>query len=131
MRTDTEIRDIVFGLVKSSPLNDKIGGRIYTSKRPVDSDSEDIVIAVLANSLSEIQESYINVNIYVKDLKNKGINQEDTKRIRELSRIAMDCLKVFNNGYRITLAEQRTMEVESIGYHVINNRMLFRNYDEE
>lgn len=126
MKTDTEIRDIVYGIVKSSVLNDKVGGKIYPRKRPDNSDAEDIVIAVLANNLSSVQQSYINVNIYVKDLNVKGESIENTKRIRELSRIAMDALKVINNDYRLTLSEQRTIEAEEIGYHIINNKMLLR-----
>lgn len=126
MKTDIDIRDDVFTFLKTSPIMAEVTGKLYTGKRPIESNLEDVCISVLANSLSDKQEAYVNVNIYIKDISRKGINEENTKRIRLISRIALDCLRSVSNDYRLTISEQKTIELESIGYHVINNKVLYQ-----
>lgn len=126
MKTNIEIRDDVYAYLKSSKLSAEITGKLYTTQRPEHSDLEDVVISVLANSLGDKQEAFLNINVYVKDVVCDGLNVENSKRLRVLSRIALECLSSVSNDYRLTLSEQTTMSIDSIGYHVINNRVLYQ-----
>lgn len=129
MKTDIDIRDDIFTYLKNSPIMAEVTGKLYTTKRPVDSKVEDVVISVLSNALSDKQEAFVNINIYVKDLNRNGVNEENTKRIRVLSRIALDCLRSISNDYRITIDEQKVYEMDSIGHHVINNKVLYQHIE--
>lgn len=131
MKTDIEIKDNVYSWIKTLPIVQIVSGKLCTRLRPLNSDKEDIVISILANNFAQRQQSFINVNIYIKDVKIEGRNEENTKRLREISRMAYDQMKCLNNDFRITLNEQRILEVEAIGYHVINNKLLYEYIDED
>lgn len=131
MKTDIDIKDEVYAWLKKSALMEAVTGSLCTRLRPLDSEKEDVVISVIANEFAQTQQATIQVNIYVKDITFKGRNEENTARIRELAKIAYETLKVRNNDYRITLSNQRVIDVESIGYHVINNRLSYQYYNDK
>lgn len=130
MKTDIELKDDVYAWLKGSPLMDAVSGSLCTRMRPIDSDKEDVVISVLANNFAQKQSAIVQVNIYVKDIKYNGRNEENTKRIRELARIACDYMESKIKDYRITINAQRIIAVDSIGYHVINNKLLYQYINE-
>lgn len=131
MKTDIDIKDDVYLYLKDSELAYTVTGKLSKTKRPVDSLKEDIVISVLANNNAQIQEAYVNVNIYVKDLERNGQAEEDTIRIRELSRIASDLLQVvFEDNFRFTLESQRVFAVDGRSEHMINNKLLYKQVNE-
>lgn len=72
MKTDIDIKDDIYLLVKDSPIAEAVNGRIVRDgDRDTNSDKEDVVISVLANVNQQNQTATINVNIHVADLKKR------------------------------------------------------------
>lgn len=133
MKSDILIKDDIYAHIKNSPLASDVTGKICKQGvRPKGSDKEDVVIAVVANLNGQIQESVVNVNIYVADdIKSDGQNQEATIRLRELCRIASETLEVGRGeDFRFTLESQRVIEVQGTKEHVINNRLNYKQVNE-
>ena len=91
MKTEAEILDDI-GRYIASTMKEQITGDVYTDKRPTNSAKEDIFIHVLATSPAQIQTALINVRIYVPNLQRQTDSVRNKKRIRELSKLAMDIL---------------------------------------
>nr|DAE23383.1 MAG TPA: hypothetical protein [Myoviridae sp. ctcPl3] len=131
MKTDIDIKDDVYRIIKGSILEKTVTGKLSKTKRPNNSEKEDIVISVLANQNAEIQEAFVNVNIYVADNIREGQAEENTIRLRELCKIASELFKVQRgDSYRLTLDTQRVMEVNGKNEHFINNKLLYRQCNE-
>lgn len=133
MKTDIDIRDDVYTLLKGSPMAGLISGRLCKGKRDINSTQTDIVIAVVANQRGQNQQAYVNVNCYVPDHR-RGVSdgiaceqwEEDTYTLRLLARAFDDFFHeaIHTSGARITLSEQRVYEIE--GAHVIHNKILYQ-----
>ncbi|WP_455590871.1 hypothetical protein [Bacteroides sp.] len=131
MKSDIEIKDDVYKVIKDSALEKGVTGRISKTKRPVNSDKEDIVISILDNGKGQIQEVFVNVNIYVSDNFRDGQAEENSSRLRQLCKLAAELLEVQRGeDYRFTLDKQRVMEVNGKNEHFINNRLLFKQVNE-
>lgn len=131
MKSDIDIKDDIFMLLKGSRLEYEVNGKLSKTKRPAGSSNEDIVISVLANQNGDIQEAFVNVNIYVKDVVRNNQNEEDTIRLRELCNLAKSILKIGRgDDFRFTLDSQRVFEVEGKKEHFINNKLLYRQCNE-
>ena len=131
MKTDIDIKDIVYNIVNGSELANIVTGIVSKAGRPDGSQSEDIVISVLANQNAQEQTAFINVNIFVQDLKKDTSFIENTIRLRELCRLSADLFDVINQGdYRITLDTQRVLEQSATNEHFINNKLLYRTLNE-
>ena len=129
MKTDQEIKEEIFLHIKGSVLEDAVSGIVTKRRRPMNSKKEDIIISILANQNAQKQQALVNVNIYVPDqnVKKNGQYEEDGERLTELSRIAADFLEVFWIGpARVSLEEQRTLELPNGTEHVINNKLLYQ-----
>ncbi len=133
MRTDIEIRDDIFALVRSSALAAGVSGGVFAGTRPRSPLGEDIVVSVLSSGAGQVTEAYVNVNVYVADVTvtyadgAQGL-EEDSARLRELCRLAADALhSAHGPGFWARLAEQRVYAVEATGEHMINNRLLYRH----
>lgn len=128
MKSDIEIKDILYKVIKGSVLEEAItlnGGKLYKTQRPTNSNKEDIIISVLDGLNGQIQDAVINVNIYIQDVKRGNDIVENEPRIRELSRLAINLLEVFNDGdYRFEIEKQRCFKVNGVDEHCINNRIL-------
>ena len=95
-------------------------------KRPSNSDREDIVISILENGSGQIQEAFVNVNIYVKDNIRNGEAEMNDARCRELCKVAIQVLETgHGESYRFTLNKQRVLEVNGKNEHFINNKLLY------
>ena len=131
MKTDVEVRDDVYSLVKGSPIMEAVTGGLYAIRRPMDSEAEDVTVAVLANVPGDPQRAYVNVNIFVRDIKVDGRNEENIPRVRELSRVSYDALRSNTSGNtRIVLEEQRVYEVEATGEHMINCKLKYLHVED-
>ncbi|MCM1361757.1 MAG: hypothetical protein NC235_07630 [Clostridiales bacterium] len=138
MKTDSDIKNDVYQMLLQSPIVDAVTGTLRKIERIPDSTDEDIIISILANdNPREIQEAYVNVNIYVRDLQEKYSLEihyvEDTLRIEMLSRIIADMFDeaFIGDSYRITLASQRVLEVAATKEHCINTRLLYQQINEK
>lgn len=131
MKTDIDIKDDIYLFIKGSRLAYEVNGELRKTVRPKDSNLEDIVISVLANQNAQIQEAFVNVNIYVKDVYRNNQNEEDTIRLRTLCNLAKSLLKLGRgNDFRFVLDSQRVLEVEGKAEHYINNKLLYMQCNE-
>lgn len=128
MRNEMEIKDDVYHLLKGSDLVKSVSGKLSKTVRPDKSDKEDVVISVLTpNPNRQIQELYLNVNVYVADIKRGCQYEENTIRLKQLmtlSEKALGCAK--GKHYRLTLDEQKSYEVPGCNEHMINNKVLYQ-----
>lgn len=68
MKSDIDIKDDIYKHIKGSALEKAVTGKLCkASKRPANSNKEDIIISILDNGSGQMQEAFVNVNIYVKD----------------------------------------------------------------
>lgn len=129
MKSNAEVKDLVFALIKGSNLERAIaiiGGALYKDQRPTNSDKEDIVISVLDGLNGEFQELILNVNIYVHDLDRDNDKVENAPRIRQLSKLAIDLLEeYYSDDCRLKIEKQLVFKVEGVDEHCINNKILF------
>ncbi len=132
MRTDTEIKDDIFRYIRGTVLPIAVTGQLLKTRRPKNSDKEDIVISVLANEGNQKQEAVVNVNIYIEDNVVDEQPEEDSIRCREIGNIAKEALEVFSvDGARVTLDRPpRVFEVEEIPWHVVNCRLNYQLINE-
>lgn len=131
MKSDVDIKDDIFKFIKGSELESAVTGKLSKTIRPANSSNEDIVISILSNQNAQIQEAFVNVNIYVQDLFRDNQAEEDTVRLRELCNIAKVLLNVGRgNDFRFNLDTQRVMKVEGKDEHFINNKLLYRQCNE-
>lgn len=131
MKTDIDIKDDIYLFIKGSVLESSVTGKLTKRNRPKGSYLEDIVISVLANQNGQIQEAFVNVNVYVHDIDVDGQFEEDTIRLRELCKV---CETVLNLGrgsdFRFVLDSQRVMKVNGKNEHFINNRLRYMQCNE-
>ncbi|HCS87284.1 MAG TPA: hypothetical protein DIW30_02305 [Bacteroidales bacterium] len=137
MKTDIDIKDDVYRAVAGSALVTEINGVVSKTIRPANSANEDVVISVLASQNTEIQQAYVNVNVYVPDLdipyhvngETVVQKEENTKRLRVLCNIAKELFAlIIGDTYRITLNSQSILASNTGEEHIINNKLLYQNY---
>lgn len=143
MKSDIDIQDDVFDYLQgNSDLWDALAEHgIYPAGLVKDTrteGAENIVVSVLANGgdLNEIQESFVNVNVFVKDLEDvdetKGAGEvttyyRDTTRIRPICQIMAEYLSTYGANFRIELHEQRVLEDAATHTHFVNNKVLYKS----
>lgn len=127
IKSDIDIKDDVYNYIKGSALEKTITGKLCKTKRPAGSNNEDIVISILDNGSGQMQEAFVNVNIYVTDNIRDNQSEEATIRLRKLCKMSCELLEVGRGkGYRFTLNKQRVLEVNGKDEHFINNKLLYQ-----
>lgn len=127
MKTDIDIKDDIYAVIKGSALEKSVSGKLSKTLRLANSYKEDIVISVLANNNAQLQEAYVNVNIYVRDNNRDGQSEENTIRLRELCSLSRDLLgRGYKDDFRYELASQRVIAIDGKGEHIINNKVLYQ-----
>ena len=131
MKTSGEIATGIYKYVKEH-LGGLISGQVINDKDRIETGKEDIVIKVLANNLAQLQESYVNVNIYVPDVLRKEVYVRKDERVIQLERAAMDLFeKPFRvDGARVVIENQTTLASNNGRDHVINNKLLYQIINE-
>ena len=123
MKSDIDIKDEMFNFVKGTGLASAVTGMVCKTRRPKNSAKEDIVIGVVTNDGSQLQEAVVNVNVYVEDNIIDGQPEEDTIRLRELANIAKTSLTdIHINGVWMKASPQRVFEANGIPWHIINTK---------
>ena len=88
MRTEGEILQLVFDIVKGSALYSFIKqheGEVYKKRRPIHREGKmDVVVAVLAGTCGKFQSFTVNVNVYLSDINSNGEFFEDTALSKEV-----------------------------------------------
>lgn len=128
MKNEMEIKDDVYHLLKGSDLVANVSGKLSKTKRPDKSNKEDIVISVLTeNPNQQVQELYLNVNVYVADVKRGNQYEENTIRLRELMTLCDETFKLAKGEkYFLKLDTQKSYEVPGKNEHFINNKILYK-----
>ena len=104
MKSDIEIKDDIYQIIKGSTLEKAVTGKLKKTRRPANSNKEDIVISILENGSGQVQEAFVNVNIYVSDDVRDGQAEENSSRLRQLCKLATELLEVQRGeDYRFTL----------------------------
>lgn len=131
MKSDIDIRDELYRVVRDSPLPGAVTGCLSKTLRPHGSSKEDIVISVLANNLGQIQSAFINVNIYVADIRRGEQSEENTIRLRELCSLCISCLeRGISKDFRYELADQKVIALPDTKEHLINNKLFYQTNNE-
>jgi hypothetical protein len=133
MINSLEAVDIVWKRLYDSPLRTTITGGIYKQKRPQNSKLEDVVVNSLPIVNLQLQESIMNVNIYVPNLVitvngTQDSSQPDHQRLKELTEIASGILiDVWSEDAQIhyDILQQSTFDVPEIDHHYSNFRLTF------
>lgn len=133
MKSDIDIKDDVYKIVTASKLKTIVTGKICKRKRtfyPTGSQTkEDICISVLANQTKQLQNAFVNVNIYVQDEITEGQKEEKTQRLRELCQLSFSIFEsVRGSDFRLSLDEQRVIPCEGTNEHIISNKLLYQIY---
>nr|DAZ47676.1 MAG TPA: hypothetical protein [Caudoviricetes sp.] len=129
MKTDTDICKDIYHIVTDSAIKTAITGNVtYTGR---ETDKEDCVISVLDSMNGQIQDSKVNVDIYVQDITSNGLIKPNVSRISKLSDISKEVFgdgrrSVFGDGFRVTLEKQRVLSVNGKNEHVIKNTIRYK-----
>lgn len=128
IRTDIDIKDLVYGILQPSELAGMVSGSVHKDPRPLNSTLEDIVIGILSRDAgAQKQESLVNVNIYVADIQRGREYIENIPRLRELASAASRLFEYINGGdFICTLSSQGILKVDGVDWHIINNRLRIR-----
>lgn len=131
MKSDIDIKDDVYKVVAASGIKSAVTGGIYKRLRPLyktgENLKEDVCISILANQTAQIQEAFVNVNIYVQDKDVKGQKEESTVRLRELCQLSFQTFEVVHGSdFRLSISEQRIIACEGSSEHIINNKLLYQ-----
>lgn len=131
MKTDIDICIDVYRLVNKSAIKDAINGEVSYLHRKDGSTKEDCIISVLESQVYQIQDSKINVNVYVPDQDSNGRKEMAVARVKALANICKGVFgdgkrSVFGDGFKITLEKQRILSVNGKDEHVINNTLRYK-----
>lgn len=132
IHTDIDIKDELYTWINASELAGMVSGKVYKDQRPLNSDKEDIIIAVIARDAGyQLQEATVNVNIYVPDVKRGKEFIENSARLRTLCTEAAALFEYRHTGNCIvSLASQEIFKANGIDWHVINNKLSVRYNNE-
>ena len=135
-KTGGEIEADIYKLINESTLSSNIGGHVYKEgTRPPNATSEDIVVSFFTGIDDfEMQEGYVNVNIYVPDIDNSGDTGELVKDIARCRALEILALGVFSantiySNYILNLsATIKTFNIEEIeiSQHFVNCKVHYR-----
>lgn len=128
MKNETEIKTDIYQYLKSTELIKNISGEMTKTLRPDKSDKEDVVISVLSDPTNkQIEEVYVNVNVYVPDVLCGTQYEENTIRLNELCKLSFNALRIaIGKDYRMSLATQKIYDVPGKNEHFINNKILYQ-----
>ena len=62
MKSDIEIKDAIYVVIKGSSLEKAVTGKLKKTKRPTSSDKEDIVISILDNGSGQMQKAFASAS---------------------------------------------------------------------
>jgi len=129
MKSEIEIADDVYEHIRDSGLMSNLTGSLEKNgKRPKDSTKEDVIISIEANDNDkDIQMVFINVNIYIADIREGSQYVRNDPRLRVICRKAMEAMKVGGIGKDFTFdLENQRVVPEETNEHRIWNRLLYK-----
>ena len=132
MKSDVEVRQDVFSVLKAAGINEIIGGSLRYIPRAEKSKAEDCVISVLDSNNAQIQDCIVNVNVYVQNISSGGESVENVTRTKQLAGIFETLFKndIHTDDFSMFLEKQRILPVVGKDEHVINNRINYKSINE-
>lgn len=135
MKSDIDIKDDVYQIVTASKLKAAVTGKICKRNRTAypngSQTKEDICISVLANQTKQLQNAFVNVNIYVQDETTEGQKEEKSSRLRDLCQLSFSIFEsVRGSDFRLSLDEQRVVPCEETDEHIISNKLLYQTIND-
>lgn len=130
MKQTFDTDDIIFGILKNSPIEKEITGGIYVlGERPDNSEAEDIVVNTIDLTQDcKPQLGVSNVNIYASDIdvkiNKKPQKKASRKRLRELSTQVLEALRAAKvEGLAFVVKNQTTIKEQALAQHYVNIRI--------
>ena len=132
IKSNGRIKTDVYEVIKGSALHAAVSGKLSKRGRPAGSNLEDIVVSVLSSGSGQIQEAFVNVNIYVPDIQENKAYVINDVRVDELDEMAIDILEV-HNGYdfRFEIDFQEVSKVDGKNEHCIYKKILYKQCNEK
>lgn len=132
MKTEFNIKTDIYHALKTSNLIKEVNGRLTKDGREDDSLSEDVSISILSEvSSSQVQEVYVNINVYVQDLKRDTRYVENSIRLSQLCDLAIETLSSYKGkDFRISLESHKVFAVQGRNEHAINFKVLYQYCNE-
>ncbi len=129
MRTTFDCIDILYQKIKNSTVVNVISGKVYKNTRPLNSRTEDIVIGSLPINNEDIQQTVLNVNIHVPNLKlsidgNIDNSQANFVRLQDLTELVIQQIDDITNVDYWYNVQQQTI-FEDLEEHYTNIRVNF------
>lgn len=129
-KTASQVESDVYAILQASELKTAIKGIIYKAgTRPHDSMSEDAVITFISGIDDDIQTGAVNVNVYIKDIDNKGINKvKNITRCREIESVLNQIIQTTKTtDYKFSLgATIQSFEAEGTSSHFVSAKIKFK-----
>lgn len=134
MKTTADQDNILYDLISQSPLKTFIRGGVYKGERPLDSQSEDVVISSMLVGDGTLQAGVANVNIYVpkvyQNINGKKQTLKDTKRVDEVLAVARGVLReAYGSYYSLWTSRQGDYDEPDIKQTRLHFRIEFRLMD--
>lgn len=135
MKTTEDIKDLLYSYLAKSELKKAVTGDIYVDQRPQGSIKEDVVIGAIDIGSGSVQHGAFNVNIHVPAVTVKigkvEQSQPDRKRLRLLSRIAIDLLKevILGGVCSVWVANQTVIKEPNLDNWFANIRLEIRTHE--
>ena len=127
MKTDVDIRQDLLAYIKVSAIKDAISGQVRIIPRSSQSDAEDCIISVLDSDSEQVQDAFVNVNVYVPNIVSGGESVENVSRTKLIATVCSEVLRDFYvGGDWYHLAKQRILPVNGKDEYVINNKIKCR-----
>lgn len=141
MKSDYEIKKFVCSHIRGTALARAVTGKLSDRGRPAGSDKEDIVVSVLSNDgCGQVQQAYVNVNIYVPDQWNGETKawEEHVSRVGQLCGLAKFLFSLREGDFH-TVPSECSQKVEPTGAtfedghteHFINNKLYIEINNEQ
>jgi hypothetical protein len=129
MKTTLDTNNVLFEALKNSSLKSAITGKVYKGKRPINSNTEDVVINSLPITNEQLQRSVSNVNIFVPDINVSGSAIDKVPnyvRLKQLMVFAESDLSAGISGeFLWSIQQQTVIEDNESDSHYVNIRIDF------
>ncbi|MCC8154806.1 MAG: hypothetical protein LIP01_11775 [Tannerellaceae bacterium] len=131
IKTEKQIEEDVYQLVKKSPLAKKVSGNVYRKgMRPKNSEKEDIVVKFLTGLDDQIQTGIVVINIYIPDISVQGYEDpvENIARVAVLQMLVIKMVGSFKSSEYLFEMDTTPQSIpsEDIGEHFIYIRLRYQ-----
>lgn len=128
-KTSGQIEEYVYGLITDSSLSADIRGTIYRDNlRPLNSETEDLVIQRAIGTANQVQIGVVNINVYVPNILSNSVSTKDVDRCVEIEILMNSFVEsLTDSNYDFSLDEMIVTEkVEGIEQYFVNTRLKYR-----